>query len=117
MITTQLNLTILEFSAFRLLYPPPWPINAKFGTREHTHALRLHAKFYPDRLFALLLMGEKLKFYGIFKFNILRWRHLAARDKVEGECTSTNRSRSNGIKIVSEFKRLNGKVTFTNITV
>ena len=55
-----------------LVYPPRSSIWTTSGRREHTHA-----KFHPDRFTVLPLRGKNPKFYCIFNFHTMWWRHLA----------------------------------------
>jgi len=55
---------------------------------------------------------KPLQFYRVsFNFNILWWRERG--DKVEGGCTTTNLSPSNGTEAVAIFELIRGEMTFT----
>jgi len=53
----------------------PWPIWAKFGMQEYTHALHSHVKFHLDQFTVSPLRGRKIPNFTNFNFNILLWRH------------------------------------------
>ena len=90
------------------------PMTAKFGVLQHTHGLRLSAKFRLDRFILSPSSGEKPPIFAICAifwtsaFSVVGKRQQS--DKVEHGCTTTNLPLPNGIKIVSVLQSLHGEI-------
>jgi len=95
-------------------------MTAKFGAVEQTHGIHLHAKFRLDRFILLPFGGEKKQLLPFCRFwtsafcGVATWQQC---EKVEHECTTTNISLFNGIKIVSVIQRLHGEIVRINSDV
>ena len=93
-------------------------MRAKSGVLQLTHSIRLRVKICLDWFILSSSGGEKpqfLPFFGNSAFSdVDSWRQ---SEKVEHGCTTTNLPLSNGIKIISVFRRLHGEIGRTNSDV
>ena len=93
------------------------PMSAKFSPLEHTHDIRLLAKFSLSRsVYSVALWRRKTPILPVFwtlAFSgVANWHQSY---KVERWCTTTNLPLSNGIKIVSVVQRLHGEITISDV--
>ena len=96
---------------------PRSTIRAKCGMPKQTYVICLQAKCHLDQLIVLPLV-QKIPYLTIFSTStICDGATLCHRDKVECGCKTTNLPLSNSIKIISDFKQLNGNHMFTNFTI